>query len=122
MAAMAANITGTQANTAVVPARGGLGDNVELQANTIATVLAQRLGASYRQLYVPDSVSEDILNSILKEDIGRERTGELLCTLGVSAALATGTLETVSPNFPVKPSIFNKAKNSEALRLFFLIH
>ena len=54
----------------VVPARGGLGDNVELQANTIATVLAQKLGASYRQLYVPDCVSEDILNSILKEDIG----------------------------------------------------
>ena len=46
------------------------GDNVELQANTIATVLAQKLGASYRQLYVPDCVSEDILNSILKEDIG----------------------------------------------------
>ena len=41
MAAMAANITGTQANTVVVPARGGLGDNVELQANTIATVLAR---------------------------------------------------------------------------------
>lgn len=47
-----------------------MGDNVELQANTIATVLAQRLGASYRQLYVPDSVSEEILNSILAEDIG----------------------------------------------------
>lgn len=70
MAAMAANITGSQPSTVVVPARGGLGDNVELQANTIATVLAQKLGASYRQLYVPDSVSEDILNSILKEDIG----------------------------------------------------
>ena len=66
MAAMAANITGSQPNTMVVPARGGLGDNVELQANTIATVLAQKLGASYRQLYVPDSVSEDILNSTLK--------------------------------------------------------
>lgn len=70
MAAMAANITGSQPNTVVVPARGGLGDNVELQANTIATVLAQKLGASYRQLYVPDSVSEDILNSILEEDVG----------------------------------------------------
>lgn len=70
MAAMAANITGSQPNTVVVPARGGLGDNVELQANTIATVLAQRLGAGYRQLYVPDCVSEDILNSILKEDVG----------------------------------------------------
>lgn len=70
MAALAANISGSQPNTVVVPARGGLGDNVELQANTIATVLAQKMGASYRQLYVPDSVSEDILNSILKEDIG----------------------------------------------------
>lgn len=70
LAAMAANITGSQPDTVIVPARGGLGDNVELQANTIATVLAQKLHASYRQLYVPDSVSEDILNSILQEDIG----------------------------------------------------
>lgn len=65
MAALAANISGSHPQTMVVPARGGLGDNVELQANTIATVLAQRMGASYRQLYVPDSVSEEILNSIL---------------------------------------------------------
>ena len=57
MAAMAANVSGSQPNTVVVPARGGLGDNVELQANTIATVLAQKLGASYRQLYVPDCVA-----------------------------------------------------------------
>lgn len=70
MAALAANVSGNEPKTVVVPARGGLGDNVELQANTIATVLAQRLGASYRQLYVPDSVSEEILNSILAEDIG----------------------------------------------------
>ena len=67
---MAANISGSHPQTVVVPARGGLGDNVELQANTIATVLAQRMGASYRQLYVPDSVSEEILNSILAEDTG----------------------------------------------------
>ena len=59
MAALAANISGSHPQTVVVPARGGLGDNVELQANTIATVLAQRMGASYRQLYVPDSVSEE---------------------------------------------------------------
>ena len=64
MAALAANISGSHPQTVVVPARGGLGDNVELQANTIATVLAQR------QLYVPDSVSEEILNSILAEDTG----------------------------------------------------
>ena len=38
--------------------------------NLAAGVLAQRMGASYRQLYVPDSVSEEILNSILAEDTG----------------------------------------------------
>ncbi len=70
IAALAANISGTRPDTVVVPARGGLGDNVNLQANTIATVLAQKLGATYRQLYIPDSVSGDILNSILREDVG----------------------------------------------------
>lgn len=70
LAALAANISGSHPQTVVVPARGGLGDNVELQANTIATVLAQKMGATYRQLYVPDSVSEEILNSILAEDTG----------------------------------------------------
>lgn len=70
IAAMAANVTGSHPDTVVVPARGGLGENVDLQANTIATVLAQKLGAAYRLLYVPDSVSEDILNSILREDEG----------------------------------------------------
>ena len=75
MAALAANVSGSHPQTVVVPARGGLGDNVELQANTIATVLAQRMGASYRQLYVPDSVSEEILNSILAEDTGVKAVG-----------------------------------------------
>ena len=68
-AAMAASIAGTRPNAVVVPARGGLGDNMSLQANTIATVLAQKLGARYRQLYVSDSVSADVLNSILKDDV-----------------------------------------------------
>ncbi len=78
MAALAANVSGTYPKITVVPARGGLGDTVELQANTIATVLAQRLNASYRQLYVPDSVSEDILNSILAEDVGVKTVVELI--------------------------------------------
>ena len=70
LAAAASNIRGNFPNVIVVPARGGLGDMLELQANTIATVMAQHLHASYRQLYVPDSVSQEILNSILAEDAG----------------------------------------------------
>lgn len=70
LAAAASNIRGNFPEIVVVPARGGLGDTLELQANTIATVMAQHLKASYRQLYVPDSVSQEILNSILAEDAG----------------------------------------------------
>jgi central glycolytic genes regulator len=68
VAAMAETIYGSQPNCVIVPARGGLGDKIELQANTIATVLARRLKAKYLQLYVPDSVSEDVLSQILDED------------------------------------------------------
>ncbi len=68
VAAMAQNTYGNESETVVVPARGGLGDRMELQANTIATVLAGRLKTRYLQLYVPDSVSEDVLRKILEED------------------------------------------------------
>ncbi len=70
LASAASNIRGNFPDVVIVPARGGLGDMLELQANTIATVMARHLHASYRQLYVPDSVSQEILNSILAEDAG----------------------------------------------------
>lgn len=78
MAALAANVSGNAPKTVIVPARGGLGDNVEDQANTIAAVLARRLRASYKQLYVPDSVSEEILNSILAEDTSVKAVVEII--------------------------------------------
>ena len=70
VAAMAENIYGKEPEATIVPARGGLGDRIELQANTIATVLARRLNTRYLQLYVPDSVSESVLDRILEEDAG----------------------------------------------------
>jgi len=41
----------------VLPARGGLGERVELLANTIASRLAEKLGGSYRMFHVPESLS-----------------------------------------------------------------
>jgi len=70
LAAAASAIRGNLPCVTIVPARGGLGDTLELQANTIATVMARNLHASCRQLYVPDSVSQETLNSILAEDPG----------------------------------------------------
>ncbi len=54
-------------NITVVPTRGGLGEDVEKQANTVAAALAHHLGASYRLLHVPDDVGEEALASLASE-------------------------------------------------------
>ncbi|HEY5562540.1 MAG TPA: sugar-binding domain-containing protein [Clostridiaceae bacterium] len=54
-------------NSLVVPARGGIGRNVEIQANTLAANLAKKIGGSYKLLHVPDNISRDTLEIILKE-------------------------------------------------------
>ena len=51
----------------VVPARGGLGEEVEIQANVIAAQLAQKLGGSYRLLHVPDNLSKEALEVLSSE-------------------------------------------------------
>ena len=50
-----------------VPARGGLGENVIYQANTISASMAQQTGGEYTSLYVPDNVSEVTYENLLRE-------------------------------------------------------
>jgi central glycolytic genes regulator len=50
-----------------VPARGGLGEDVELQANSIASAMAKRTGCQYRLLHVPDHLSEEAYVSLSQE-------------------------------------------------------
>ncbi|WP_349775495.1 sugar-binding transcriptional regulator [Shouchella hunanensis] len=57
----------TLASTIFVPARGGLGEKVEIQANTISAEFARRTGAAYRLLHVPDQLSEDAYHSLVLE-------------------------------------------------------
>lgn len=54
-------------NVFFVPARGGLGENVVYQANTIAASMAQQTGGDYTTLYVPDNVSETTYNTLMLE-------------------------------------------------------
>lgn len=51
----------------VVPARGGMGRNVESQANTLAASLANKLKCNYKMLHIPDNLSDKALNTILNE-------------------------------------------------------
>lgn len=55
-----------------VPARGGLGESLDYQANTIASQMAKRTGAQYRLLHVPDHLGEEAFASIMQEPNIRE--------------------------------------------------
>lgn len=50
-----------------LPARGGLGENASNQANAIAAEMAKKAHGSYRQLYVPDPLSESAYHTIIQE-------------------------------------------------------
>jgi central glycolytic genes regulator len=72
----------------VVPGRGGLGERVEIESNTIAAELAKKLQAQYKLLYVPDNLSPETMESIINEPGIREilkivrRTSILLHGIG----------------------------------------
>ena len=48
-------------NIIFVPARGGIGESVQNQANTIVEKMAKKIHASYKVLYVPDQLKQRIL-------------------------------------------------------------
>ena len=50
-----------------VPARGGIGEDVKNQANTICAMMADHTDSKHRVLYVPDEVSEEMYKSIIKD-------------------------------------------------------
>lgn len=54
-------------NTLVVPARGGIGRDVETQASTLASKLASRIGGTHKILHVPDNLSSEALETMIHE-------------------------------------------------------
>lgn len=50
-----------------VPARGGIGESVSIQSNSISAMMAMKSGGSYRALYVPEQVSSETYKSLLQE-------------------------------------------------------
>ncbi|WP_459842834.1 sugar-binding transcriptional regulator [Halanaerocella petrolearia] len=54
-------------NITVVPGRGGLGEEVEIQANTIAAKIANKLGGEYHLLHIPDSLQQDTISKLVIE-------------------------------------------------------
>lgn len=52
-------------NVLVIPARGGLGKEVETQSNNIAADLAKKLEGNYKLLHIPDHMDAATLNAVL---------------------------------------------------------
>lgn len=55
-----------------VPARGGIGDDVRNEANTVAALMAQNTNSSHRVLYAPERISPDVRESLLQEPAIKE--------------------------------------------------
>jgi central glycolytic genes regulator len=74
MAAVAEMLTPdfSGSDTLFVPARGGIGEDVKNQANTICAKMAEHTGMRHRVLYVPDQVSKEVYKSFLTEPMIKE--------------------------------------------------
>ena len=55
-----------------VAARGGIGEDVQLQANTIAASFASATNGLSKTLYLPDHLSEEAYNMMMKEPVIKE--------------------------------------------------
>ncbi|PTX59611.1 central glycolytic genes regulator [Melghirimyces profundicolus] len=50
-----------------IPARGGLGEEVELEANYITSLMAQKAGGRYRLMHVPEQLSHEAYDTLIRE-------------------------------------------------------
>lgn len=58
-----------------IAARGGMGVEVQMQANTIASNFAMNSGNDYRTLYLPEHLSEAAYNAMKEEPMVQEMLG-----------------------------------------------
>src|SRR5699024_8282015 len=83
-----------------VPARGGVGEEVENQANTIAAEMAKAEKGNYRLLHVPDPLSETLSQTLLHEPMVKEKLpiiqNEYFALHGIEDAITMDTRKKAS--------------------------
>ncbi len=57
----------TKRHNLFVPARGGIGESVNVQANSVSSVMAMQTNGDYRSLFVPEQLSMNTYEFLLKE-------------------------------------------------------
>lgn len=115
LAAVAEMMTPDSKNREIlfVPARGGLGETVENQANTICAKMAERASGMYRLLHVPDQLSKDAYESI----IGEPSIKELLAIMKSSSMVVhgIGDAKTMAERRKTPEADFQKIQNGNAV-------
>jgi len=82
-------------NVLVLPARGGMTGNAEIQANTLVVRLADKLGGKYELLHAPDNLSNAALETISNEKdirsiIDKIRSAQVLIHgIGIASDMAS---------------------------------
>lgn len=111
----------SQKDIEVIPARGGLGEVVEYQANTIAVELARKIRGRYKLLYVPDNLSREVLEKIITEPAVKEVVNKIkkadILIFGIGRAEDMGNRRGLSPNR--MKLIKEKKAAAEALGFYF---
>lgn len=51
----------------ILPSRGGVGGELDEQANVVAARIAKEIGADYKMLYVPDNLEGELLETICQD-------------------------------------------------------
>ncbi|MEG1254175.1 sugar-binding domain-containing protein [Clostridium sp.] len=54
-------------NLKVLPGRGGMGKETEIQSNTLVEIIANKLDATYELLHIPDNLSNNSFSALLEE-------------------------------------------------------
>ncbi|EIT87040.1 protein with sigma factor-related N-terminal domain [Fictibacillus macauensis ZFHKF-1] len=95
-----------------VPARGGLGEKVENQANTICSTMAAKALGEYRLLHLPDQLSKETYLALLQEP-GVKEVMELLQSASI-VIHGIGDAKTMAERRNSSPAVMEKLKNEQA--------
>ncbi|OLS03842.1 sugar-binding transcriptional regulator [Tissierella creatinophila] len=107
----------------VIPARGGLGKDLNTQSNSIAAKLSEGLGGSYRLLYIPDNLEKEALDYMLKNEEINESINliENINTLLFGIGRADTMAKRRNLNQEKIDSLLDKGSVAEAFGHFFNI-
>lgn len=108
-------------NLLFVPARGGLGHDVNNQASTISAIMASKTNSRHQVFYVPDQVSSEIYESFIKEPLVFEMLSLIksadIVLHGIGDAITMAERRSTSPE--VLDKIINENAVGEAFGYYF---